>query len=95
MFDTPMSAPISARPRRGVLASLWFALGWPARVVEARETRARLAELSEREWQDIRPGRQDLAEAPDVALDDDPAEREARARAIRAWYRHGGDAKAA
>ena len=40
MFDTPMPAPISARPSRGVLAPLWFALGWPARVAEARETRA-------------------------------------------------------
>jgi hypothetical protein len=93
MFDAPMSAPMAAN--RGVFASLWLALGWPGRVAEARETRLRLAELSEREWQDIRPGRQDLAEAADLPADEDPADREARARAIRAWYRHGGGAKAA
>ena len=94
MFDTRISAPMAARPNRGVLAPLWFALGWLARVAEARETRARLAELTEREWQDIRPGRQDLAEGAGGQVDDDPAERAARVRAIRAWYRHG-DAKAA
>jgi hypothetical protein len=30
-----------------------------------------------------------------VPFDDDPAEREARARAVRAWYGHRRDAKAA
>ena len=95
MFETPMSAPMAAQPSRGVLAALWFALGWPARVAEARETRARLAELSEREWQDILPGREHRAEDAGLTLDDDPAEREARARAVRAWYGHGREAKAA
>ena len=61
MFETPMSAPVAAQRSRGVLAPLWFALGWPARVAEARETRARLAELSERGWQDILPGRERVA----------------------------------
>ena len=94
MFDAPISAPMAAHPNRGVFASLWLALGWPARVVAARETRARLAELSEREWQDIRPGRQDFDEDVDLmAIEDDPAEDAARVRAIRAWYGH--DAKAA
>jgi hypothetical protein len=95
MFDTPMSAPTAARPSRGVLAPLWFALGWPARVAEARETRARLAELSEREWQDILPGRERVPSSADAPFDDDPAEREARARAVRAWYGHRRGAKAA
>ena len=94
MVHTPISAPIAAHPHRGVLASLWLALGWPARVVEARETRARLAELSEREWQDIRPGRHEFDEDVDLmAIDEDPAEHAARVRAIRAWYGH--EAKAA
>jgi hypothetical protein len=95
MFETPMSAPMSVQPSRGVLAPLWFALGWPARVAEARETRARLAELSEREWQDILPGRERVAGSADAPFDDDPAEREARARAVRAWYGYRRDAKAA
>ena len=94
MFDAPMSTPISAHPNRGVFAPLWSVLGWPARVAEARATRALLAELSEREWQDIRPGRQDLVEGADLPLED-PAEREVRLRAIRAWYGHGHGARAA
>ena len=91
MFDAPMSAPMVTQPSRGVFAPLWSALGWPARVVEARATRALLAELSEREWQDILPGRQDLADGSDLPADD-PVEREARARAVRAWYGHGAKA---
>jgi hypothetical protein len=96
MFDAPISAPMAAHPNRGVFASLWLAFGWPARVVEARETRARLAELSEREWHDIQPGRRDFDEDVDLmAIEDDPAENAARVRAIRAWYGHGSNAKAA
>jgi hypothetical protein len=96
MFDAPMSAPTTAHPNRGLLASLWLALGWPGRVMEARETQARLAALSEREWQDIRPGRHEFEDDVDLmAIEEDPAEHAARVRAIRAWYGHGSDAKAA
>ena len=52
------------RPLRNVAAHLALALGWPARVIEARETRARLAELSERERQDIGGVRQEGADQP-------------------------------
>ena len=54
---------------------------------------AMLGELSERDWQDIEPGRRDFVASPAIPRDEDPAERQARARAIRAWYRH--DVKAA
>ena len=67
-------------------------LGWPARVLAARETLAMLGELSEREWQDIEPGRSDLTGGAEFVGDDDPADRRARARAIRAWYGHGAQA---
>jgi hypothetical protein len=53
---------------------------------------AMLGELSEREWQDIEPGRRDRAGGAPFARDDDPAERRARARAIRAWYGRGAQA---
>ena len=88
MFD----APTTARPKRSALAPLWNVLGWPARVAEARRTRALLAELSEREWQDILPGRDTRAVDAGQTQEDDPAERAARARAIRAWYGHGARA---
>ena len=66
---------------------------WPSRVLEARNAMAMLGELSERDWQDIEPGRRDFVASPAIPRDEDPAERQARARAIRAWYRH--DVKAA
>jgi hypothetical protein len=66
------------------------ALGWPARVLEARETRARLAELSERELHDIGGARQEVG---DWLAPESPAERRARLVAVRAWYGH--DARAA
>jgi hypothetical protein len=89
MFTTP----ISVTQRSGVIAQIGRALGWPARVAAAREARARLAELSERERQDILPGRWDDAEAAPTQHDYDAGERADRARAIRAWYR--SDARAA
>ena len=92
MFNAPMSEPMTQQPSHGVLAPLWSALAWPARVAEARAARAQLAELSEREWQDIRPGREKHTVSIAASLDDDPAERAARIRAIRAWYGHGAKA---
>jgi hypothetical protein len=80
------------RPLRNVAANVALALGWPARVIEARETRARLAELSERERQDIGGVRQEGADQP---VDETPEEWRARLRAIHAWYGHGRDARAA
>jgi hypothetical protein len=76
----------------GFIAQIGHALGWPARVAEAREARARFAELSERERQDILPGRWDDSEAAPTQYDYDASERAARARAIRAWYGHGARA---
>ena len=93
MLDIPMSAHPIPRPRGGFAAQLRRALGWPARVLEARQIRAQLAELSEREWQDIAAGRDERFDPTDITLYDSPAERIARTRAIRAWYGH--DAKAA
>jgi len=67
-------------------AKIWHALGWPARVVEARRTLAQLAQMSDRELSDLGLLRADLADCTALALDDDPGERLARARAVRAWY---------
>ena len=78
-------------PRLGFAGWVQRALNWPARILEARQTMAMLGELSEREWRDIEPGRRDRFGAAAVR-DDDPAERRARARAIRAWYGHGAKA---
>ncbi len=78
--------PISASPAIGeIVAGVVHALGWPARVLEDRDTRARLAELSERERQDIGGARQEVGDwlAPETA-----AERRARLIAVRAWYGH-------
>lgn len=69
-------------------AFLAHALGWPARVIEARRTLALLAQMSDRELSDIGLLRADLADCAALAPDDDPSERLARARAIRAWYGH-------
>ncbi len=69
-------------------AILWRALGWPARVVEARRTLTQLAQMSDRELSDIGLLRADLADCTALPLDDDPGEKLARARAVRAWYRH-------
>jgi uncharacterized protein YjiS (DUF1127 family) len=62
------------------------ALGWPGRVVEARRTLAQLAQMSDRELSDIGLLRSDLADASALPRDEDPGERLARARAVRAWY---------
>ena len=62
------------------------ALGWPGRVVEARRTLAQLAQMSDRELSDLGLLRADLADCTALPLDDDPGERLARARAVRAWY---------
>jgi uncharacterized protein YjiS (DUF1127 family) len=62
------------------------ALTWPARVAEARRTLAQLAQMSDRELSDIGLLRSDLADASALPRDEDPGERLARARAVRAWY---------
>ncbi len=84
MFTSPLSSEIVARISQ--------AFGWPARVAAAREARARLAELSDRERQDILPGRWDDFEAAPTQYDYDASERADRARAIRAWYGRGARA---
>ena len=67
-------------------AFVWRALGWPARVVEARRTLAQLGQMSDRELNDIGLLRSDLADCTALPRDDDPGEKLARARAARAWY---------
>ena len=62
------------------------ALGWPARVMEARRTLAQLADMTDRELNDIGLLRADLADCTALPLDDDPSEKLARIRATRAWY---------
>lgn len=62
------------------------ALSWPHRVAEARRTLAQLAQMSDRELSDIGLLRSDLADASALPRDEDPGERLARARAVRAWY---------
>jgi uncharacterized protein YjiS (DUF1127 family) len=74
------------RPHFDLSAKIWHALGWPARVVEARRTLAQLAQMSDRELSDLGLLRADLADCTALPLDDDPGERLARARAVRAWY---------
>ena len=83
-----------ASPRRSDFsARIWRALGWPGRVVEARRTLAQLAQMSDRELSDLGLLRADLADCTALPLDDDPGERLARARAVRAWYgRHHDEA---
>jgi uncharacterized protein YjiS (DUF1127 family) len=76
-------------------AKIWHALGWPARVVEARRTLTQLAQMSDRELSDIGLLRSDLADASALPRDADPGERLARARAVRAWYGHSHHDKAA
>jgi len=73
--------------RRATLAALAErVLGWPARVMAARRTLAQLGQMSDYELSDIGLLRADLADCTALALDDDPGERLARARATRAWY---------
>ena len=74
------------RPHFDLSAKIWHALGWPARVIEARRTLAQLAQMSDRELSDLGLLRADIADCTALALDDDPGERLARARAVRAWY---------
>jgi uncharacterized protein YjiS (DUF1127 family) len=76
----------AVRNRSAFSAKIWHALGWPARVVEARRTLAQLAQMSDRELSDLGLLRADLADCTALPLDDDPGERLARARAVRAWY---------
>jgi uncharacterized protein YjiS (DUF1127 family) len=78
----------ASRRRADLSALVWRALGWPARVMEARRTLALLAQMSDRELSDIGLLRADLADCTALSLDDDPSERLARARATRAWYGH-------
>jgi uncharacterized protein YjiS (DUF1127 family) len=89
-MENPMLdvSPVSRR-RADLGALVWRALGWPARVVEARRILAQLGQMSDRELSDIGLLRADLADCTALALDDDPSERLARARATRAWYGHG------
>jgi uncharacterized protein YjiS (DUF1127 family) len=72
--------------RSDLSAKIWRALGWPGRVVEARRTLTQLAQMSDRELSDIGLLRSDLADASALPRDEDPGERLARARAVRAWY---------
>ena len=76
-----MSAALNSA---SLIARLVHAAAWPARVLEARGVRARLAELSERELRDIGGVRDSL----DMPVAETPAEREARRLAVRAWYGH-------
>jgi uncharacterized protein YjiS (DUF1127 family) len=62
------------------------ALGWPARVAAARRTLRLLAQMSDHELSDIGLLRADLVDCTALALDEDPGERLARARATRAWF---------
>ena len=78
----------SARRRADLGALVRRALGWPARVLEVRRTRAQLAQMSERELSDIGLLRADLDDGAAPPFDDDLADRLARARATRAWYGH-------
>jgi len=78
----------ASRRRADLSALVWRALGWPARVMEARRTLALLGQMSDRELSDIGLLRADLTDCTALSLDDDPSERLARARATRAWYGH-------
>jgi len=86
-MENPMLDVSPATRRRADLSGLiWRALGWPARVMEARRTLAQLGRMSDRELSDIGLLRADLADCTALPLDDDPSERLARARAARAWF---------
>ncbi len=78
-------SPASRSPA-DFIALVRRALGWPARVMEARRTLAQLGQMSDRELSDIGLLRADLIDCGALPLDDDPSERLARARAMRAWY---------
>ncbi len=80
--------PSPARRSAGFSARVRHALGWPARVLEARRTLAQLGQMSDRELSDIGLLRSDLVNCTALPLDDDPGERLARTRATRAWYGH-------
>lgn len=85
-----LAFPLSASPTLNeVFARAIHALGWPARVLEQRAVRERLAALSERERQDIGGVRLEAVGRP---APETPAERRARRIAIRAWYGHGAEA---
>ena len=92
MRDISIFLTSDAAPKLGFVGWVERALSWPARVLEARHAMAMLGEISEREWQDIEPGRRDFLASPALARDEDPVERQARARAVRAWYGHGAKA---
>ena len=82
-----MSDDSPASRRHGdVSALVRRALGWPARVIEARRTLAQLGQMTDRELNDIGLLRSDLADCTALPLDDDPGQKLARTRATRAWY---------
>jgi len=81
-----LDATPAFRRRTDFRAAMWRALGWPARVFEARRTLSQLAQMSDRELSDLGLLRADLADCTALAPDDDPGARLARARAVRAWY---------
>jgi uncharacterized protein YjiS (DUF1127 family) len=91
MFDASHTLPRSA----DFGAVLWRALGWPARVIEARQTLTQLAQMTDRELSDIGLLRADLANSSALPLDEDPGDKLARARAVRAWYGHSHCGQAA
>ncbi len=88
MIETNLTAPLvvfapNAAPHQGVVARFVKALGAPGRWLEARETAAQLALLSEREWRDIGAGERDPGFGyPAVETDED---RMVRRLAARAW----------
>ena len=88
MNETLLVAPsipfASAQPRpQGFAAKAFKALAAPARWLRAREMRAELAQLSEREWSDIGAGARDFGYGYPVL--DDGEDRAARRVALRAW----------
>ena len=68
----------SPRRRARLVAVVWRALGWPARVAEARRTLALLGQMTDRELSDIGLLRSDLADCAALPLDEDPSRRLAR-----------------
>ena len=96
MFHAPMSAPT---PRTRVAAcslrSGSRSVGRGAWRRPARRGRV-WPSFPNASGKTFGPGRQEFDEDVNLmAIEDDPAEHAARVRAIRAWYGHGSDAKAA
>jgi uncharacterized protein YjiS (DUF1127 family) len=76
----------SSRRRGRLVATLWRAVSWPARVAEARRTLAFLGQMTDRELSDIGLLRSDLADCAALPRDEDPSRRLAATRAARVWF---------